>query len=567
MVDCDVLVVGGGSAGCRAAIEAAKGGSKVTLLSKGPIGQSGITPVAMEGAQIPCHPEDSPRAHFEDTVKAGRGLSDQDLVRVLARNARACLDDLESYGAKFKKREDGAYIQTPRPGQSFPRNCYLIGGGKALMTALCREMGKYPNILIYQDSMAIKLLCSDGRFAGAISLDLRSGQMMLISAKAAVIATGGYEELWPITDCPPDSTGDGHVLAYRAGARLIDLELVLYYPTVVLHPGAARGMMIQYEYLLNPDILNGRLLNAKGQEFIEGFPHRDVIVYSIYDEIKQGRGTSRGAVYFDLTRSFESIDKLEEAVKSWIPNQYNRLLRLGIDLKRQMIEVAPAAHFTLGGVKIEADASTNLPGLFAAGEAAANLQGANRMSGNAITETLVFGAVAGASASNYAARQSHASLDWASTGDQELARQRSLIAESRHAPGADFIRPIDLKRRLQKIMWEGVGPIRDSKGMKAALGEIESLEAEDLPRMKAASLSSYCYELCEAYEAEMMVELAKLAVLSALHRKESRGHHRRLDFPEKDDLNWLIHTSVELRDGQPCLGTAPVKVIRGDFNG
>lgn len=271
----DVLVIGGGGAGIRAAIAAAELGRRVILLSKGPLARSGITPVAGEGVEGAVNPGDSPDLHYKDTLKAGRGLADEDLVYALAEDAVERIHDLGSYGAKFKKNPDGSFATSLRPGQTHSRNLFIIGGGYGLAASLVRRMGQLPNILLLDDAMAIRLLVEEGRMAGVVYLDVRTGEVHGISARATILASGGYEELWPFTDTPPDTTGEALVMAYEAGAELIDLEMVLYYPGVVVHPPSARGWLVQYEYILNSDILDGRVLNGKGEPFIQGFPARD----------------------------------------------------------------------------------------------------------------------------------------------------------------------------------------------------------------------------------------------------------------------------------------------------
>ena len=556
----DVLVIGGGGAGLRAGIEAAQNGQKVILISKGPIGKSGITILAGGGIQACQSKNDSIEAHVNDTIRAGRQIGDRNLIWKLASDAPARIRDLERYGVRFKKNEDGSLVQTPRPGQSVARNCYLKERGPGLIRGLYRELSKYDQAKVLEDTMVIRLLQHRGSVSGAICLNLQDGNFYLIGAKAIILCTGGYEQLWQHNDCPPDSTGEGLAMAYQLGAELIDLEMAMFYPCVIIHPYAARGSSIQYEYALNPVLMDGKLLNGNEKVILEGFPGRDEATMAIFKEIEEGRGTPHGGFYMDVSRSPKGFDELTKAMEFWIPTRFRHLKKLGIDLRTDKVEMMPHIHYLLGGIKINTHGETNVKGLFAAGEIAGNYDGANRMSGNALTATQVFGQSAGQKASRYAQETETAFLDVDSIISDEVRKRNRMSDHFAGPKSTGTLRPMEIKTKLQKLMWESVGPQRDEKGLKKSLQEIKRMKGEDLPRMKAIGLQRYCYELSEAYEVEWMLDLAELVVLSAIQRKETRGAHHRMDYRDADNNNWLAHTKIARgADGGPHLSTLPIR--------
>lgn len=532
-IDTEVLIIGGGGAGLRAAIEAAKKGCRVLIVDKGPIGRSGTTPMAMEALQAVCLKEDSLELHFQDTVEGGRYLGDENLVWTLVKGANERVFDLEEYGLRFKKKEDGSFDPMHHPGQTLPRTLFIQGGGYGLLTALLREARKFSNLHTWNDVLVWRLLPDKERIpGGAVFLDLRDGQVKTIKCPAIILATGGYEELWEFNDASLTACGDGVYLAYEIGAELIDLEMVQFYPTIVIYPPAVKGILFQYELVINPDLLGGRLLNGRGEPFFAGMPMRDVLLRAIWQEIQNGRGTEHGGVYIDLTATPLSREELTNALNKWQPNQFNYLKDMGVDLRDKRVEVAPHAHFTMGGVAIDEKARTSVPGLFAAGEAAGNLHGANRVSGNALTETQVFGAIAGAAAADFAHQRGNFALD-----DVVIERSQREIFWWGQALKDKKIRPRQMRNELKKIMWKYCGIERNEGGLKKGLEEIEELErgiAVPPPAKKNYQnfqLGAYPQELREALELKMMITISRLVLASALFRKETRGHHMRLDYP------------------------------------
>ena len=541
----DVLIVGGGGAGMRAAIEAASLGCQVLVANKGPVGRSGTTPMAMEAFQAVGFPGDSEEIHFRDTVEGGYHLGDENLIAVLVQDAGRRAKDLEAYGVKFKKKSDGAFDPMHHPGQTFPRALFIQGGGYGMLSALAREAGKHPAIRVLNDVLAVKLILDrKGGASGAILLDLKDGRVRVLRSKAVVLATGGYEEVWALNDASCTACGDGVFLAYEAGAELVDLEMLQYYPTVVIHPPSIRGTLFQYELITDPDMLGGRLLNGKKKSFFEGKLLRDAIVRAIWKEIRAGQGTPHGGVYIDLVHSTKGREELARALEKWQPNQFHYLKDMGFDLRETLVEVAPHAHYTLGGVGIDEKARTTVPGLFAAGELAGNLHGANRVSGNALAETQVFGALAGESAAVWAKEKN---FERSPEARDEMQQTRALLEGMGQKKGSG-LRPFQVREELQRIMWDLCGVERAGEGLARGSRELERVEKEMMPRMafvapaEDGSFGAYPREVQETLEVRMMVTVGKLVLASALFRKETRGHHLRTDFPSpaREPMHTLI---------------------------
>jgi len=551
----DVLVIGGGAAGIRAAIAAAELGRDVVLLSKGPLSRTGITPVAGEGVEAAVNPGDSPALHYEDTVKAGRGLADETLVHALAFDAIPRIEDLVSYGAKFKKKADGTFATSLRPGQSHSRNLFIIGGGYGMAASLFHKLGELSRVFVIEDAVVTRLVMREGRVAGVLYLDVRTGEIHVVRGKATIVASGGYEELWPFTDTPPDTTGEVLAMLYQAGGHLVDLEMVLYYPGVVVHPPAARNWLVQYEYILNPEILDGRVLNGRGEQFVQGFPARDEFIHAIRQQVKRGTASPHGGFFVDLSRSRYSREVLTQRLEEWL-HQFKNLLEVGIDLRDHQVEMAPAAHYCLGGIKIDEYGRTNIEGLYAAGEVTGNVHGANRLSGNALTETQVFGVRAAQQACEYADKAAQASMDY-----EEMVLSEHRRVRDWKAAKPNGLRPIVLKEELQGVMDRYVGLERDQAGLQQALAAVRTLRGERVPALAVAAGRRFCYEVQEAYEVRGMLDLAELVILSALERKETRGHHYRTDHPDRAGVP--MHTSIRFANRDHTLGQIPVAHVAG----
>ena len=541
----DILIIGGGGAGIRAAIEAASLGCQVVVANKGPVGKSGTTPMAMEAFQAVGFPGDSEEVHFRDTVEGGYHLGDENLISILVRDAPRRAKDLEAYGVKFKKKPDGAHDPMHHPGQTFPRALYIQGGGFGMLAGLIQEARKHPGIRILNDAFMIQVILDrEGAACGAVFLDLKDGRLKSFRSKAIILATGGHEELWAFNDAACTACGDGIHLAYEAGAELIDLEMLQFYPTAVLHPPSIRGTLFQYELITDPEMLAGRLVNGLKEPFFQGKLLRDAVVRAIWKEIREGRGTPHGGVYIDLIHSAKSREDLTRALEKWQPNQFHYLKDMGFDLRETLVEVAPHAHYSLGGVAIDKEARTTVPGLFAAGEVAGNLHGANRVSGNALAETQVFGAIAGVSASGWAKRREFEKAPLYAEQMKGLEDLTKVWVRKKEKG----IRPHRVREILQGVMWECCGVEREARGLERGMEKLEEIQREMLPRMTIqepgpnGSFGAYPRQLQEAMEVRMMAELGKLVLACAQFREETRGHHMRVDYPSS--AGKPLHTVV-----------------------
>jgi len=445
-------------------------------------------------------------------------------------------------------------MQFPTPGQTHPRMLRIMGGGHGLVMGLKKEIEQHNNIKVIEDVIITKLLLSSqNKISGVVGLELRKGKPLAIEAKSLVLATGGAGQLWLHTDCPPESTGDGYALCYHAGAELIDMEQQLFYPTVAIFPETIYGLEISYEWCFHHE-LGGWLINARGEKFFppKELPTRDISSRIIFDEIYSGRGSEHYGVYLDITQCDEA--RREELAKMQHCNK--RLLELGIDLRKQAIEVAPGAHTTLGGIRINEKTETSIIGLFAAGECSGNVHGANRIAGHAYLETQIFGFIAGKNAANFAKKTDQDRIDRAEVS-KEYERLNEFLSEKKH-----IITPNELRNKLKGIVSKYIGNKRNQSGLKNAIQQIRLLKDEEFPRLGAINIKEYNNDWIEAIEVSNMLDVAEIVANCAFLRTESRGTHFREDYPKIDNKNWLKHTWAKLENGKLLLGTKPVVVSK-----
>ena len=555
MIKTDVLVIGAGGAGCRAAIECAHSKCRVLLTSKYPVGKAGATVVAENFYVAPScssEPKDNEDHYIQDMVNGGAGLCEMRLAKRLARDGWNRVRDLENYGVGLRKGENGNYAQVNAPGHSYARGLSPKGGGLGIMRALQREMNKFPLIQTLEDIIFTKLLTNSGAVTGAVGLDIRKGNEVIVESKAVIVATGGYSSLWSNNDVPCDCTGDGAAMVFDAGADLVDLEMLLFYPTVLIAPPCVRGVLVPHGLLIEQ--VQAKILNGRFEEFVPGrIPTRDVMNSLIYREIANGRGTPNGGVYLDLTRSSHTRDYLKSRLMTFLPEKYKYLVKNGVDLTRKPMEVAPMAHYTLGGVRINADCETSIKGLFAAGEVEGNVHGANRLGGNALPETQVFGTRAGEMSANWAKENDYQKHDL-EVVEVEVKRIEALFDQKKTS-----VKPSGLKEKLQDIMWHHVGPARERQGLEEAVRKIKCIREQDLPRLTIPPVRIFNLQWVEALEVSHMLNLSEIVAKSALMREETRGHHFRLDFPEKGENGLIEHTLVRKEKGEIKLWTEPVE--------
>ena len=547
VLETDVLIVGAGGAGLRAAIEADEKGVKVTIVCKCCF-PSGCTPYAMGAMQAAYDSRDSPNIHFSDTVAGGAFVNDQRLVKVMVNEALDRVLDLENFGTRFQK-VDGKYKLFPFGGCTHPRavvssDPYVGGFVKGLVDEV-RERG----IEVIENVMITRLLTGGGAVGGATGLNLRKGNFFAFEAKATVLATGGAGQLYPLTTNPPDVTGDGYALAYGAGAKLVDMEFIQSRACMV-HPTALRGRPPPADGLVT---LGGRFYNALGQRYMKKHDPvrvekvtRDLIAIRAYEEIKAGRGTPRGGVYNDLSgvpeEELERFTSFLEACRAE-----------GIDPAWQPIEWAPGVHHFMGGVKINEEDQTTVAGLYACGEVSGGVHGPNRVAANALTDIQVFGARAGRFAAERAMSKTAPKIN---QNKIEEERKRIFDIYDRRSEVA----VTDVRNKIQAIMNNFVGVVRSGNELVAAIDKLEKIERDEVPYLSIKAKRDY-EMLGKALETLNFIDVGKMIAKAALLRTESRGAHYREDFPHRDDESWLKNTIIRLESGKMVLENRPATLI------
>lgn len=545
--ECDVLVVGSGGAGCRAAIEVAKNNLEVIIVSKGLSFKSGCTGMAEGGYNASfayVDEEDSADAHFKDTIKGGQFINDEKLVSILVDEAPERLIDLEDYGALFDRQESGLLNQRAFGGQSYRRTCFQGDRtGHEMITALKEEVIKN-KIKTIDEVMISSLIVHDGKVQGAIGLSIKNSEIIVFKAKSTILATGGAGQMFPITSNTIQKDGDGFLLAYNANADLIDMEQIQFHPTGMLYPDSRRGVLVTEAVRGEGGILR----NKDNERFMSNYDSRmelatrDVVARAIYNEIREGRGTDNGGVYLDV--SHLDNDLIEEKLETMLL----QFLDVGVDIRNVPMEVAPTAHHFMGGIKIDENGKTNIKNLFAAGEVTGGVHGANRLGGNALADTQVFGLRAGISASKNIIDATDEEKEFfkGEINLEEVLKEKERIFSYINKGN---ILPITLKKEIQNIMWTNVAIIRNGDGLKEAFKEIIAIE-QQLDDLNVSEEKTYNMDLVNAIELRNMIQLAKLIIKSAFIRRESRGSHYREDYPETSK-DWkktiLINKKRKLR--------------------
>ena len=540
-VETDVLVIGSGAAGMYAAIEAARAGCNVFLIDRSLIGRGGATVMAQMtvavalGAEAPDHWTH----HYHDTLTAGRGLCNEALARLLCEEGPPCIEEMEAWGVGWA-RKNGKITAAFAPGHDRPRCVYVdfLNTGPAVSKTLRGVVNKTANIKRAGDLCVVDLMKMNGEVTGAVAWHVGTGAPVLISAKATIVATGGLTRLYRRNSASVNMGGDGYALCLRAGAPLIDMEFVQFFPIGHLAPrliGMDPIMWDPFRYKLG-----GRLLNSKMEEFTDRYGvaedgkyiiTRDVGTYAILKEVEAGRGSPHGGVYLSFQHVPEA--KLREAFGPVI----DRLAGNGIDLTKMPVEVAPIAHYHMGGVQADARMTTEVPGLLVAGEAVGGANGANRLSGNAITEALVFGRQAGRTAAERVKRTGALP----SRPDAACDTLELLAADAPQNPP----NTAEMIQLLQKTMADDVGPLRTAASLERALGRIGELSGVLGNRPFGGGLAFDLRRL-EWLDLRNMLTVAQAVTQAALNRTESRGAHQREDFPEVLP-QWRVNQAIRLR--------------------
>jgi succinate dehydrogenase/fumarate reductase flavoprotein subunit len=524
----DVLVVGAGGAGMYAAVAAAREGCSVLLLDKSLVGRGGATIMAqMTVAAAIGHEEpDDWTIHLEDTIEAGRGLCNEQLSAMVCQRGPERILDMERWGTRWA-RQDGHIKQVGAPGHRRKRCCYVdfLSTGPAVAGTLRRQVGSIERVRRLSNVAVIEVCVADGGVRGAVALDLATGSLTTIAARAVILAAGGLTKIFRRNSASANMAGEAYWLAIEAGAELVDMEFVQFFPIAHLAPrlvGMDPIMWDPFRYKLG-----GKLLNGRFEEFIHRYggedegrytASRDLASYAILKEVEAGRGSPHGGVYLDFRHI--SDDDLRKAFGPVI----GRLRDNGIDLTNTPVEVAPMAHYHMGGVAVNERLETRVAGLFAAGEAVGGANGANRLSGNAITEALVFGERAGF----FAARSTTAAgADWSSTfADRARAELADLRRHNGHGPS-----PGAIQNNIQDLMWNNAGPFRSREKLQEALATLRAYR-EQLDDLTISPGDVFNMDLQDWYELKAMLRSAEALVVAALNREESRGAHQRLDVPQ-----------------------------------
>jgi len=555
----DVLVIGAGGAGLRAAIEASATGVKVGLICKSLLGKAHT--VMAEGgvaaALANVDDRDSWKVHFADTMRGGQYVNNWRMAELHAKEAPDRVRELEAWGAVFDRTADGRILQRNFGGHRYPRLAHVGDRTGLELIRTLQDYGVHRGIDVHMEFTIVSLLVSDGRAAGVVGYERERGRFKVFAAGAVVLATGGAGRAYKITSNSWEGTGDGHALAYQAGAELMDMEFIQFHPTGMIWPPSVQGILVT-EGVRGE---GGVLLNKEGRRFMfddipdayknqtatdeeEGWRYtqgdksakrppelltRDHVARCIMREVKAGRGSPHGGVFLDIAWITKKLSNAEAHIKRKLPSMYHQFKELGdIDITKEPMEVGPTTHYIMGGVRVDSDTQmSSIPGLFAAGECAAGINGANRLGGNSLSDLLVFGKRAGEHAAAFAKTNARAGVDEAQA---TRAMDESLTPFEHGQRGGE--NPFTIQAALQEMMQSHVGIVRTESEMQHALVELAALRAR---AADAAVIGHREYNngWHTAIDLRNLLTVSEAITRSALERKESRGGHFRDDYPDK----------------------------------
>ncbi len=567
----DVLIVGAGGAGLRAAIEASAAGVKVGVITKSLLGKAHTVMAEGGVAAAMGHVDDRDnwRVHFADTMRGGQYLNNPRMAELHAKEAPDRVRELEAWGAVFDRTPDGRILQRNFGGHKYPRLAHVGDRTGLEMIRTLQDHGIHQGIDVHAECTVVTLLKSGDRVAGALCYERERGRYKLFRAKAIVLATGGIGRAYKITSNSWEYTGDGHSLAYHAGAALIDMEFVQFHPTGMIWPPSVRGLLVT-EGVRGE---GGILLNNQGKRFMfddipvnyrsqtadnpeEGWRYvmgdktarrpaelltRDHVARCIMREVREGRGSPHGGVFLDIAWIKEKLPNAAEHIKKKLPSMYHQFKQLGdIDITKEPMEIGPTTHYMMGGVRVDGDTQmSDVPGLFAAGECGAGLHGANRLGGNSLSDLLVFGKRAGEFAANFARNHTPAEIDMAQV---DTAARRALEPFERSGES-----PYQVQYDLQDMMQNKVGIVRREEEMQQALDGILKLR-ERTKHVSVTGNREYNPGWHTALDLPNLLTVSEAITRAALLRKESRGAHFRDDHPQKDESYGTFNLIV--RQGQ-----------------
>jgi succinate dehydrogenase / fumarate reductase flavoprotein subunit len=556
----DVLVIGAGGAGLRAAIEASAGGVKVGLICKSLLGKAHT--VMAEGgvaaALANVDDRDSWKVHFADTMRGGQYVNNWRMAELHAREAPDRVRELEAWGAVFDRTPDGRILQRNFGGHRYPRLAHVGDRTGLELIRTLQDHGVHRGIDVHMEFTVVSLLTAGGRAAGVVGYERDRGRFKVFGAGAVVLATGGTGRAYKITSNSWEGTGDGHALAYEAGAELVDMEFIQFHPTGMIWPPSVQGILVT-EGVRGE---GGILLNKEGRRFMfddipdayksqtatdeeEGWRYtqgdknakrppelltRDHVARCIVREVKSGRGSPHGGVFLDIAWITKRLSNGEEHIKRKLPSMYHQFKELGdIDITKEPMEVGPTTHYIMGGIRVDSDSQmSSIPGLFAAGECAAGINGANRLGGNSLSDLLVFGKRAGEYAAKFARENSRVSVD--ATEVRRATDDALKPFEHGEAGGEN---PYSIQSALQEMMQSLVGIVRTETEMQQALSQLESLKGR-ASNTGIQGHREYNPGWHTSIDLRNLLTVSEAITRSAIERKESRGGHFREDYPDKN---------------------------------
>jgi succinate dehydrogenase / fumarate reductase, flavoprotein subunit len=575
---CDVLIIGGGSAGLRAAIEAHDTGSQVLIVSKNRRGDphTVLARGGINAALGTMDPQDNWMIHTADTLREGLFIGDYDKAEVLCKSAPDAVTELVNWGARFHREPDGRLTQRFFGAHTYRRTCFFGDWtGKEIIRVLMKQV-RLRKIKFVDNVYITKLLKSNNiemtqgakekgkekekeEILGAMGIDLKRKDIIIFKAKCIILATGGYTRVYPVSSSRIfENYGDGIALAYEVGVDLVDMEMVQFHPTGMVWPKKALGTLAT-EAIRGE---GGILLNSKGERFMKNYyPQRmelgprDVVARSIYNEIVSGRGTKHGGVWLDVTH----LPKAK--ILERLPTMYDQFKRIaGVDISKEKMEVAPTAHYSMGGVKVDSKCQTNVKGLFAIGEVAGQVHGANRLGGNSLLGTVVFGKIAGREAATKVAREKKRTMNGKSSS--------SIIGitynnDKRLAPTLFAVKqPLRICSQIQQVMHENAGIIREASKLRKGIKKISELEKAFYSKNNVLRSHKNYENVVSTWEVRSALIVCEAVLRSASMRQDSRGAHYRSDFPDRYGRKWKVNIYCRKSGREMVLFKRPVNKVR-----
>jgi succinate dehydrogenase / fumarate reductase flavoprotein subunit len=569
----DVLVIGAGGAGLRAAIEASAAGVSVGLVCKSLLGKAHT--VMAEGgiaaALANVDDRDNWEVHFADTMRGGQYVNQWRMAELHAKEAPDRVRELEAWGAVFDRTKDGRILQRNFGGHKYPRLAHVGDRTGLEMIRTLQDHGVHQGIEVYMEHTILALLKDGERVVGAFGYERERGRFRIFRAKAIVLATGGIGRAYKITSNSWEYTGDGHSLAYHAGAELIDMEFVQFHPTGMVWPPSVMGILVTESVRGE----GGILTNKEGRRFMfdsipenyraqtadneeEGWRYcqsdkdarrppelltRDHIARCIVREIKEGRGSPHGGVYLDIAWIKQKLPNAADYIKRKLPSMYHQFKQLAdIDITKQPMEVGPTTHYVMGGIHVDPDTQmSRVPGLFAAGECAAGINGANRLGGNSLSDLLVFGKRAGEFAAEFAKKNSQGEIDPPQADKIDIVAREALQPFESRTSGSE--NPYEVQKDLQEVMQDNVGIVRTESEMKSALEHLKKFW-ERADRAGVTGHREFNPGWHTALDLKNLLTVSEAIARAALERRESRGAQFREDYPNKDDRFSKVNTMI-----------------------